>query len=342
MMKKRNECVDLLRGIAMVMVVFGHTMGGCTAEAEESLVYNIIWSLQMPLFMIISGFVTQYSKIPTTGPALFAFVKRRTVLYILPWITWTFLVRALLLKQYSFFDLKYLFWNMDSGYWFLISLWTITIIFGVAQFIAYKVYKGNSKSVQSIAVATVFLMGGGIALSIIALRLGISFMTIKLTLYYMPFFILGYIFSRLQNEILGLKYSNVIHVAIVLLFSIVYIVIITKHNLYTMSDSIHNIVLRLIASGVGCMILCWSVAQVKIFPSQIKGLSWIGKHTMDIYLCHYLFLSMVKLDTPPQFGSFEGVGLCIVNFSVTMLATIAVTQLARKNAFIKFCLFGER
>ena len=44
----------------MLLVVLGHIMTGCTVGAEESFLFNIVWSLQMPMFILISGYVTKY------------------------------------------------------------------------------------------------------------------------------------------------------------------------------------------------------------------------------------------------------------------------------------------
>lgn len=46
--KNRDPFVDIMRGIAMMLVVLGHTMTGCTKGAENSFLYNIVWSLQIP------------------------------------------------------------------------------------------------------------------------------------------------------------------------------------------------------------------------------------------------------------------------------------------------------
>lgn len=61
-LKKRNLFVDIMRGIVILLVVLGHTMTGCTANTQESIIFNIVWSLQMPLFVLISGYVTKYSE----------------------------------------------------------------------------------------------------------------------------------------------------------------------------------------------------------------------------------------------------------------------------------------
>lgn len=68
--KERNQFVDIMRGIAMLLVVLGHTMTGCTVDSQKSFVFNIVWSLQMPLFILISGYVTKYSRSICDGKGL--------------------------------------------------------------------------------------------------------------------------------------------------------------------------------------------------------------------------------------------------------------------------------
>ena len=46
--KERNESVDIIRGIAILFVVLGHTMTSVTLESQKSVLFNILWSLQMP------------------------------------------------------------------------------------------------------------------------------------------------------------------------------------------------------------------------------------------------------------------------------------------------------
>ena len=88
--ENRNQFVDIMRGIAMLLVVLGHTMTGCTVDSQKIFLFNIIWSLQMPLFILISGFVTKYSRPISDGKGLWKYVKRRTVAYMLPWAVWSF------------------------------------------------------------------------------------------------------------------------------------------------------------------------------------------------------------------------------------------------------------
>lgn len=59
MKKKRDLSADYLRAIAMLLVVMGHTIANSNlTDYENSLLFKIIWALQMPLFMVVSGYVT--------------------------------------------------------------------------------------------------------------------------------------------------------------------------------------------------------------------------------------------------------------------------------------------
>ena len=59
---QRNISVDIIRGFAMMLVVLGHTISVMTTNFEDSFIFQFIWTLQMPLFILISGYVTRYSK----------------------------------------------------------------------------------------------------------------------------------------------------------------------------------------------------------------------------------------------------------------------------------------
>lgn len=114
--KERNGSVDCLRGIAILLVVLGHTVSGSSTDYESSFLFNVIWSLQMPLFMLISGYVNKYRRPIDSGRAFGAFVLKSTVAYLLPFFVWTFLVRGVILRHSGFLDVSYLIWHMDAGY----------------------------------------------------------------------------------------------------------------------------------------------------------------------------------------------------------------------------------
>lgn len=265
--ENRNQFVDIMRGIAMLLVVLQHTMSGCTVGAENTFVFNIAWSLQMPLFILISGYVTKYSRPISDGKGLWKYVKRRSVAYMLPWTVWSFLVRGFIFGQDDFLNIKYLLWNMDSGYWFLATIWTISMIFGIASFIAERVSKENLLKKQVVLLG--FYLVGMVLLVVIGAILGLSFFAIKLTLYYMPFYYAGFLYGqfdvRMKESDTGKKMID----SIVAICFAVWLFVILRYSIYDMSDSITEIILRVVASLTGCIAICGICKE--LFTSKSGG-----------------------------------------------------------------------
>lgn len=58
---RRLDYVDVMKGIAIFLVVAGHVLAGCKSESMSGwnvmVLWNFIYEFHMPLFMFISGFV---------------------------------------------------------------------------------------------------------------------------------------------------------------------------------------------------------------------------------------------------------------------------------------------
>ena len=265
--ENRNQFVDIMRGIAMLLVVLGHTMTGCTVDSQKSFIFNIIWSLQMPLFILISGYVTKYSRPISNSKGLWKYVKRRTVAYMLPWAVWSFLVRGIIFGEDDFLNVKHLLWNMDSGYWFLATIWTISMIFGIASFVAERLSKENLLKRQIVLLG--FYLVGMILLVGIGAILGLSFFAIKLTLYYMPFYYAGFLYGQFDDRIKEFDAGKKIIDSVVAICFVVWLFIILRISLYEMSDGGSAIILRAAISLSGCIAVCGLCKG--IFSSKIGG-----------------------------------------------------------------------
>ena len=271
--ENRNQFVDIMRGIAMLLVVLGHTMTGCTVDSQKSFLFNIIWSLQMPLFILISGYVTKYSRPISDGKGLWKYVKRRTVAYMLPWAVWSFLVRGIIFGEDGFLNVKHLLWNMDSGYWFLATIWTISMIFGIASFIAERVSKESLLKKQIVLLG--FYLVGMILLVGIGAILGLSFFAIKLTLYYMPFYYAGFLYGQFDDRMKESDTGKKMIDSIVAICFAVWLFIILRFPLYEMSDGGFAIILRAATSLAGCSAVCGLCKG--IFSDKIGGGACMGR-----------------------------------------------------------------
>lgn len=342
MAKQRNTFVDIMRGVAMLLVVLGHTMTECTVGSQSTFLYNIVWSLQMPLFILISGYVTRYSKEIKTISELFKFFLKRTTAYLLPFAVWSFLVRGLILDQKIFLDIKYMLWHMDLGYWFLVTIWTISIFFGISSFVSSKVK--NSVLGEKVLFFVIYVCGMAL-LGSIGYFAGMSFFCIKLTLYYMPFYFAGYLYGQYSDKIFSLSFGITMVDIIVAFCLALWIFALIRLNMYSLPDGSVFIIVRATVSLCGCIAVCGLLKGVVDRTASkylYTALTWIGTHSLEIYLAHYLFLSIIKTAELPIFNSIKGVLFVVLNYVITILITIATVKAINSNRTLKFCFYGKK
>lgn len=56
---KRNVTIDVLRGIAVISVIIGHSIQRGMVVNYYNTFFKIIYTFHMPLFMLLSGYSLQ-------------------------------------------------------------------------------------------------------------------------------------------------------------------------------------------------------------------------------------------------------------------------------------------
>lgn len=134
-MKNRYEELDSLKGLAIILVYLGH----CFQLGEINLINNSfanlyifrsIYSFHMPLFFIISGFVSNSSK----NIKLSKFYKNKVLRLLIPYFfinLLDFIPRTLFpnLVNSKFAGIEELLFNGTKISWFIYTLFIIFIIF---------------------------------------------------------------------------------------------------------------------------------------------------------------------------------------------------------------------
>ena len=80
-MKERNESLDCLKGIAILLVMFGHVQ--VHNHMTDPYLYDVIKSIQMPMFFLISGYLAGTGKKITNLEEYRKKIGRRAVAYLL-------------------------------------------------------------------------------------------------------------------------------------------------------------------------------------------------------------------------------------------------------------------
>ena len=83
--KTRIKAFDFLKLFAIFLVIWGHAIQYfLSSDYSNELVYRIIYSFHMPLFMMISG----YFSVSSMSLSIGQFLKKKIVQLLLPVISW--------------------------------------------------------------------------------------------------------------------------------------------------------------------------------------------------------------------------------------------------------------
>ena len=163
---QRNHAIDSVKGFAILLVMIGHCIVLNGLNTSDPFLYDMIKSVQMPLFMMVSG-VLAAMKVKATGSGSgMKKIGARAVSYLVPFFSWFVIVhlyvhaKAGTLSAGMFLkELKDLLFQTDRGLWFLMTLFAATLCAMLAQTIADKVCKpGTGKAVCFTAVSLVFYL----------------------------------------------------------------------------------------------------------------------------------------------------------------------------------------
>lgn len=107
-MKERIAYIDRLKGFAILLVVIGHVIQFlyCPDKFDDNAVFRFIYSFHMPLFFVLSGWVTNM-KLGCIED-LYLKIKSRFFQLVVPFVFWggAFCRCSLLSKIFSIFLLS--------------------------------------------------------------------------------------------------------------------------------------------------------------------------------------------------------------------------------------------
>lgn len=123
-MEQRNQAIDVVRGIGMILVIVGHFI-------RNPIILKMIYSFHVPLFFVISGFLQKLSD------GFVYHAKKRFKALMFPYITWggvIILVQIVLLDKIDLVQivkifLKYILQIRYTTMWFLPCLFCSELIF---------------------------------------------------------------------------------------------------------------------------------------------------------------------------------------------------------------------
>ena len=322
-MKKRNESLDCLKGIAILLVMFGHVQ--VHNQMTDPYLYDVIKSIQMPLFFLISGYLAGAGKKITDFQEYKEKLIKRATAYLFPFFSW------LVLQHITFVPraLKTVLFQLDYGLWFLMVLFIFTWITYTAQLLQAKVKRDWGFWVPFLGSCLVILA---------AYLMGVTFLSPSLLVIYLPYYAAAY-FSGMYPHLIGkisLPMQRILAYAGGLLFLLMAAVL----DLVTVTGIV-MLGIQTIASFLACLALIRLVLDWK--ECRIKSrLAVLGRYTLEIYVLHYQFATVLNWSGKTYtFWSISGLLYSAAAFVVMSLITAAAIALIERVKVLRLLLFGK-
>lgn len=272
--QSREIALDVLRGIAILIVVLGHAIQSSLLEGESSFIWSrLILNFQMPLLFCISGYSAGFS-FPSDDTKKFIVKKIKRLL--IPYVAWEslhYLVVCIVTSDYNMFEgISFIKEFFISDFWFLRVLFIYYVVLWIYNILFSLVHIKN-KMVQSL-----LLLSG---CAIVWLLTKIKLINGSLSVWYYVWFIIGLLFFIYKNYINSLihntkKVSCVgsIFITLLVIFAIV-----------------KNVSTRIITVLLVAQISMVVYASVGVMPEKIRTyLIHVGKNTLPVYGIHWCLL----------------------------------------------------
>lgn len=300
-LKPRNLYLDILKGIAVFLVVLGHCLPFDDATYGVNPLHKLIYSFHMPLFAIISGYF--FTSSLRNYKHLGSFTAEKFPMLFFPWFTFTSVSWIVKVSQEGIkvFDLKEIFIHFAYSYWFIPAIMLIMLL---SWF--WGRYLGKRWGVIIVLIIILHLIPN------------VSFLyeviKIKEVAYLSLFFVAGIWIKDNQDRLLSLhqKYGKIIFATSLILFGILIMQYDREDYMFTSGVSLTSSYLgfweqlridicRIIIGFSG--IIC--TGYLIYFLQFIKGISIfakLGEVSLGVYLLHDFLLRYVV--SKYSFGGF--------------------------------------
>jgi len=329
--KERNNSLDAVKGFTILIVMLGHVI--VLNGLNDPILYDWIKAVQMPLFMMVSGYLCGISHKVQNAGDYGRMIGKRLISYILPFFMWTLVFH---LDDFTWAIPAY-FEQPERGLWFLITLFILTVMVYTAQLA--RAWAGK-KSAAAGFIGFWFVYAVLTGLVFVQAAAGIPWFGPHLTKIYIPFYMAAYVYGEYEQKIRAVV-SGRIHYAAAAAGGVFCLVIVCTRDLMVM-NGFADYVLQNLASLGGCMAVIAAFYRMK--EGRVKRfLAWLGMYTLEIYSIHYHFARLLNngsLQIPcysPQWFGFIAAGFVLMAV-LTALVVVAAKQFSVTN----YLLYGKK
>lgn len=315
-MVNRNNTTDSIKGIMIILVVFGHIIYQGSYQELFQSIRDIIYIFHMPIFLMLSGF---YFKFRLTIDWLENLTTRLVYPYL---ISFSFYLLTLYIvgqwggietsNNISDFQsaFKAILISPFSSYWYLHSLIAFSLLFFVSNFLCSRLDRMHLILPLSLVIYSIF--------HFILWNINVKFF------YWVASYIwLGYVFGGFLNNY---RFRNDNYSPMIVL---VFLLIINSMNIISGFDLYRTAI---------SLTLYFSLYMIfKYFHCGF--LSFIGRNSLLIFLFHVYFLNVSKFFSGIIINlDFSGLLYVVFSLALSIFGSIIVGWIFDKLKISKYVL----
>ncbi len=336
----RNVLLDAMRGALIILVVVGHEIQSIYPDYAQNIVFGIIYSFHMPIFMLVSGYTTAY----TQQEINFKWLRKRFIALGVPFITWIFVGYVLNCeweRQSIGQKIKAIAYSPDNGgLWFLWVLFLNCCILVIVVTWAKKINVSEWKVLVPITVLIALMIFPIINIGGISIWTGM--LGIGACNWHFPFFCLGYLLAKYKRPV-----TVKIQVCCVLLFIVLSMIyrygqrpVFIEEIADALPGKFSSIALEYLNRCFNFIVALAGGGTLFFLVSRMwqglqKPIAYIGRYTLEIYILHMQFKAIFGID----FG--WNMLKILVETVVLIGLSIALSWMLEKNRILSIALFGK-
>jgi len=322
--------LDIMRGIAIWLVVIGHVIqyNNCEGWLHHP-VFEWIYSFHLPLFFFVSGFLAERTCHVESVRDLPLYIWKKVRSLLLPLIVWSLLVKnfffSATLPLIGVDDFLNVF--AERGLWFLKYLFSISILFVIFHLISRLL--GDTKIWKDIVVY-LFVF----CCLVIFSQIGYETVLMSTALYF-SFYMVGVFVSKFESL------EKMIEHPIVYCASFITFCVLSTHcsTVGSFVDDAIKIVVSL-CSFVVLFHICRLIENCK----GAKFLSLMGRNSLAIYCSHW-FLLCIVVNRSWDIQSINPFWVLLVSALIALVISfvcILFASFLETNQYLGFFFLGKK
>lgn len=341
-MKQRLQYFDILKGMAIFLVVMGHVLMMGVRQIEVSPFLKVLGTVHMPLFFFISGYMARRSAgVPHLG--------RRALRLLVPMLA----ASSLWIVLFPYTGLESGFeggfpalWTSEYkwGYWFTLVLFEITVLYALSL-PSFRTVHNPWWALGYIAFASVLLYQGA---AFVPAKMA-EVLSLNLVITYFPAFMFGAWcrqFDGLFQRAVG--NPHVYTACLLVLIGCLRVACWSWEFEPTTVMAAQWLLHPCLAIVAVALIRPWSTAVYSLKPDGNRATRvWclLGRKSLAIYLLHYYFLFPMGCCRQALLSTSLGIVPLAVFSAVVACAVIAAALLLdciiERSSLLKFLFSGQ-